>query len=565
MLRLLLASSSLTRVSQLLLPLLILVFAAGSTIGVFAQESTWRAREGLPVGSESERYLRVLQLAGKAPLHPWTVRGLAPSELHHVLPVSTEHPWREIMDFTLESPKGLEFGLIRPRLKLLSNSAYPFGEDDGALWAGKGLSAAIDVGAFSRLGPLHLRFAPEGFWTENAPFDLADNGKSGAAAYRDEQRPGAIDRPQRFGEKAYTNLGLGSSAVHLALPGITVGVSGAGQHWGPARRYPLLLGNNSGGFLHVFGQTTSLVDLWALRLRGRYILGWPKQSDFSPVVAAEHEHQRFATGAALAILPRGIDGLEIGMARFIHTLLPSEIGIRREDLLRVFTGVTQESENLSSRNQLFSLFFRWTVPAAGVELYGELVKEDFVRDLRHAIEEPDDLMGKVLGFRKLWLLSRGRFAVLSGEWVSSQLHHSERFGRFQMWDSTGNSAGQIPFPLYIHGGGVGHTHLGQLLASPTAYGGSGWTLEADLYDKTGRWSAGLSRALQTDFSAIHSGTVGPKISDVIYSLKLEAVRFHNEVEWSFVVTPSLNLNRNLLLENDVFNLSLSLSMKRLPW
>jgi len=52
---------------------------------------------------------------------------------------------------------------------------------------------------------------------------------------------------------------------------------------------------------------------------------------------------------------------------------------------------------------------------------------------------------------------------------------------------------------------------------------------------------------------------------VIYALKLEVVRFGDDVEWTTAVTPSLNLNRNLLRENDVFNLTLQLSMNRLPW
>ena len=55
------------------------------------------------MGSDAERYLRVLQLADKAPLHPWTVRGFAPRALVGVLPESAEHPWASRIDFTLES------------------------------------------------------------------------------------------------------------------------------------------------------------------------------------------------------------------------------------------------------------------------------------------------------------------------------------------------------------------------------------------------------------------------------------------------------------------------------
>ena len=123
-----------------------------------------------------------------------------------------------------------------------------------------------------------------------------------------------------------------------------------------------------------------------------------------------------------------------------------------------------------------------------------------------------------------------------------------------------------PLPRYYHSGvRQGHTQYGQILGSPTAYGGSGWTLGLDLYDQDGRTSLDLSRALRTDWLAIHRGTVGPGIADVIYALKLEAVRFRNGYQWTAMFNPSLNLNRNVEEGNDVWNLGLGLSVKGLPW
>ena len=564
MLRQLFRVSLFTLVSQLLLDLLILLFATGFAIGVFAQERTWRAREGLPVGSESERYLRVLQLADKAPLYPWTLRGFTPSELIRVLPTNSEHPWHDRIDFTLEPPTNLNLGWIQPRVGLISNSAYPFGENDGAKWVGRGLTAVAEAGGFLRFGRLHFRLAPEVFWSENDHFALADNGQAGKkAAYFDETEPGAIDRPQRFGDGGYGRLGLGSSALHLELPGVTLGVSGAGQQWRPALHYPLLLGNNAGGFPHVFVQIGAPVDLWVAHLKGRYVFGSPKQSGFSPKFPMTEEHHRVVTGAILVLLPRGIDGLELGLARFIHSMVPRG-GFQGRDLFRVFTAFADDQKNDREQNrvlenQMASLFFRWAFPRAGVEVYGELVKDDFVRDLRHIIEEPDDLMGRVFGFQKVWSKSEEHLIVLRGEMVNALVHHSERFDRLR----TGVG---VPLPLYYHPSTVfGHTQLGQILGSPTAFGGSGWTIGMDFYHSKGRWTFDLSRALQTEFSNIHEGTSGPEIADVIYALKLEGMRFYDGVEWAAAFTPSLNLNRNLIRENDVFNLTLQLSMTGLPW
>ena len=542
----------------MLLSLFVVCTSSGSTIIVLAQEPTWRAREGLPVGSEAERYLRVLQLTGIVPPHSWTLRSFAPSELPLVLPMNAEHLWQAQMDFTVEPPVDLELEWIRARVGLVSNSAYPFGENDGGMWTGKGLTALLEGGGFLRYGPLHLRLAPEVSWSENGHFDLADNGYSRSAVYWDELHPETIDRPQRFGEEDYVRMGLGSSVLHLALPGISVGLSGAGQQWGPALHYPLLLGKNAGGFFHLFGQTDSPLDLWAVRLHARYIVGWPTQSDFSPPLVGEG--RRFVTGAVMSLTPRGFDGLEVGGARFIHAI-PPETGFRIRDAFRLFTGVTETltgSRNRLGENQLASVFFRWSFPSAGLEIYGEVVKEDYARDLRHIIEEPEDMMGRVFGFQKVWTRSDGRLAVLRAETVNALVHHSERFDRLRL----GNS----PLRLFYNGGvHQGHTHAGQLLSSPTAYGGSGWTVGADLYHTHGRWTVDVFRALQTEFSTIHSGTEGPGMSDVIYALRLEAVQFYNGVEWRASFTPSLNLNRNLVKENDVFNLNIGLSIGRLPW
>ena len=168
-------------------------------------------------------------------------------------------------------------------------------------------------------------------------------------------------------------------------------------------------------------------------------------------------------------------------------------------------------------------------------------------------------MGRLFGFQKVWSRSSSRLASVRGEVVNTQVHHSERFDRLRAY-------GPITLPLYWHGQvRQGHTHAGQLLSSPTAYGGAGWTIGVDLYNTEGRWTVDFFRALNTDFSSVNRGTQGPGISDVIYGMRLEMMRFHTGTEWLIAVTPSVNLNRNLVHENDVFNLGLALRIAGLPW
>src|SRR4051812_21683221 len=59
-----------------------------------------RAQQPLPdlrseatAGSEAERYLRVLQVAGAAPLYPWSLRAFSPAELDRLASGTAAHPW----------------------------------------------------------------------------------------------------------------------------------------------------------------------------------------------------------------------------------------------------------------------------------------------------------------------------------------------------------------------------------------------------------------------------------------------------------------------------------------
>ncbi len=529
---------------------------------VAPQGIPWDLRGGLPVGSEAERYLRVLQVAGLAPAYPWTLRGITPGEVKRVLPEpGTPHPWQARYDF---SPGGLAangYGWVQPEGEVIYNSAFPFGENDGALWAGKGVTGAARAGGWARFGRLHLRLAPELFWAENGEFELAPNGWAEEKRFLNAHGAKSIDHPQRFGEAAYTRADPGSSALALELPGITVGASGAAQWWGPAQHYPLMLGSNAGGFLHAFAQTAEPVSVGIARVHLRLIGGRMDQSDFSPRQTGEL--RRFASAAVLVLLPRGLDGLEVGATRFSERIWPAG-GIGLGEVLRPFAdpiSVPGDEANLRDENQMAGAFLRWALPRGGFELYGEILREDFARDLRHYLVEPDDLMARTFGFQKVWAPAAERLVALRGEVVSSEVHHSERGDRFR-----DGRLDPRPMPRYQHGGvPQGHTQYGQILGSPTAYGGSGWTLGVDVYDPGGRWSLDLSRALRLDWLREGAGPTGANRADVVYAVKGEVARFRGGYEWRASLVPAFNLNRNLEEGNDLFNLNVAFSVRGLPW
>ena len=533
---------------------------------IHAQEFVWSASHGVPTGSEFEDYLRLLQATGNAPWTSWTIRALTPRELEDIASVSGTHPWASWIEVDVEDGERPAVDWIPFDSGLHFNSGFPFGDNDGSLWAGRGLSLRASGGFVFRWGGLHVRAAPEVWWAQNLPFGLTPNGLSDGGAFRDPVRPGSIDLPQRFGSASLGGISPGSSQITLSLPLLTLGVSGAAQTWGPGTRYHLLMGPNAGGMPHLFASTSGPLDIGIGRLSARLILGRLGQSAWSPV--QEGQTRRFLSGAVVTFAPDLIRGLELGVERVVHGIWP-EGGPGLGEILRPFssgvsTGYVDDplgGTNRLEENQLAGAFARWLHRDSGLEVWVELIRDDFARDIRHYLLEPDDLLARSLGIQRVMELSDNRWMTLRGEVVSAETHHSEREDRSYRRPGVGAP----PIPIFPNGGvRQGHTLDGQLLASPAVYGGSAWTLGADLHSESGRWSIDLFQELRRDWSQTLSGGEGD-LADVIYGVRMEWVLFRQRQQLSMSLTPALNLNRNLRPGNDVLNVGAALSARGLPW
>ena len=502
-------------------------------------------RSEISAGSELEDYLRVLQVVGAVPLYPWSVRSFSPRELDRLFPDSA-HPWADHYDLKRRDHHGLALDLVRPALSVRLNSAFPYGANDGPIWAGKGLTTAAQAGFTVRYGPLSLSVAPLVFRAENAAFPLLANGDSGKLVYANGLFPEAIDYPQRFGDRPYTVLDPGQSTLRLDAGPAAVGVSTANQFWGPAIEYPIILGNNAAGFPHVFLGTARPLDLRLFQVHGRLVWGRLFQSAFASETASTGV--RFMAGLVGVLTARWVPGLEIGVSRFSHNPWPAG-GLRFSD----FT-IPLRSENSANQagtvadNQLASAFFRWVFPRSGVEVYGEYGREDYNIDLRDFIEEPDHIGGYTIGFRKIFRRPGGRLLAVRTEIQNTQIGILD-LGR-----------GQTPF--YIHGGtpSQGHTYRGQLLGSDAGFGGAGAMLALDTYHARGRWTAWWSRVLRQDqASFVTTGVINPHALDVMHSLGASALWFRGRYDISAALTAVYELNRNF--GGDVFNLNLMVGVR----
>ncbi|CAN5747866.1 hypothetical protein BH11GEM1_BH11GEM1_33030 [soil metagenome] len=500
------------------------------------------------VGGEAERYLRAVQLSGPTPASPWTLQPFAPDVERGVVPPGP-HPWSARFTPADSLP---HVRLLRPAVTLIGNSAFPFQESVGPIWAGRGATVAAQGGFAAKWGRLEVQFAPIAFFAQNLDFALAPNTLSGDARFADARYPCCIDYPQRFGSTSYGRLDPGQSSVTLSLPVVSLGASSESQRWGPAHEFPLVLGRGAGGFPHAFIGTNSPVNFGLFRLQARYIAGPLDQSSYSQA-AVGHEH-RIASALVLAASPRGFDGLEVGFERFFE----STNAASRQQLLRPFSlgnlagaqGDTVDA-NIPNENQIASAFFRWALPTGGVELYGEWYREDYPGDRRKLALKPDDLSTFELGLQRVLVATPLHRRLVRFEIVNGELSHQER----------GSRGGGYPEPPYIHSEVLqGHTEHGLLLGSPEAYGGAGWRLAVDDYTPSGRVTLGLERFLRFD-AVVGQPSDAPDIHpDVLYGVRAELLRFAGARDYSITVVPALDLNRNLERGNDVFNLHVALTV-----
>lgn len=420
-------------------------------------------RAGAFAGSDKEEYLRTLQLLGVVPLNQWSIRALGPRELDRFgVADSTSLAKARPGDWCTAPCGGPGIGFARAGLLPLEastwfNSSQPFGINDGAAWRGRGLTAAVTGGLHARLGPLSAVLAPVATWAQNQEFPLEPNGRTGELQYADQFFPGNIDHPQRFGDAAYSRMDFGESTLRLDLAGVAVGISTASQWWGPMSAYPYLMSNNAGGFPHVFAGTSRPANIGIGRLHARVIYGELAQSDYSPM--PDSAGRRFASGVVAVFQPRGLEALEVGGGRFFASVWPKG-GIDGADLRKPFEGILKASRGRSAdgglvedvHNQLASVFARLTLPASGVEVYGEFGREDHNADMRDFWMEPDHDATFGIGLRRAWRSSVSVASVFTAEFMNSRVTHLTRV------------RGQVP--PYTHGEvRQGHTHRGQPLGT----------------------------------------------------------------------------------------------------
>ncbi|MCC7053587.1 MAG: hypothetical protein IT355_09980 [Gemmatimonadaceae bacterium] len=479
---------------------------------------------GAPVGGSIERYLRAAAVAGRMHPLPTAARGLLPAELRAaMLADSTPHPWRAAL---LQATRDRR--AAGAQLFVSANSSMPWGANDGAMWQGRGLNAALGAGAVFETRHLTALAAPALAFSQNAGFPLMPQFfPERLSDLVDPQYTEVVDLPQRRGIRPETRLLPGESSLRVSAFGLTAGISSASEGWGPGETFPAILGANAGGFSRIFAGTNAAgVRLGPFgTLSARYVLGVLEQSNWSIVTATDtfasitaSGRRRMATGLSASFTPAALQALEIGATRFYH--LPWRgSGRQWTGWAKPFSGLFSGDEVLgpaaadSISNQLGSLFIRVRVPKARLETTVELLRDDYNYSGRDLVQEPENNGA---------LLSSVRIATSSSASAISLL-------TIELFDGDIRPiAQQRPQgALYTNGSLLqGHTSDGQLLGAPIGAGVvSGQRVAWERFTATGSRRIALQRwrprsVVITDVEGLYRPppVIIPKAYDWLYDL-----------------------------------------------
>lgn len=434
------------------------------------------------IGTPSEDFARAAMVAGASPLQPQLIRRASTGRFARVCGGGGAVPWRGRTLPPREGGGGAELRLLPVQARTFFNSGYPDSRNDGALWAGRGVSGDLAAGVELRWGILAAAAAPVVAYQQNRAFDIVPVADSAYSPYRDPWyfTPGvSIDLPQRFGEGSFAQVDPGQSYVRLQARALAIGASTENLWWGPGVRNSILMSNTAAGFPHLHVGTSRSVNVGIGRLEAQALWGRLRESAYFDTVAANDRNVLTAVIGTLE--PRGLPGLYLGAARvYVYDVPPGGVplGDYFVPLLEPFFKyrLARPGNPSGNRpdNQLVSLFARWVLPESGFEVYGEWAREDHARDLEDFLHEPDHSQAYLLGFQKV-VPAGGRWVRLRGE-LTNLYKPAPARGR------------RAPTSYYTHGHVIqGYTHRGQLLGAGIGPGADSQYLGADLFYSGGRF------------------------------------------------------------------------------
>jgi len=513
------------------------------SFGVSAQEA---------LKSLEEEYYSFLALRGLAERPALDYRTLSDSVWRIRTDTRTgfeaTHPWQPLnLGTRWEISSILTMRIYGPELYMSVNTAAPYGQNDGALWQGKGFNTSLTGGLRLELGNdvygrLEGTFKPQVSFSQNAGFDYmrAENmigsnyaGKADTYGYY----WGVVDAPQRFGDSSFWTYDWGDTEIRYSWKTLTFGFGTQAIWLGPSYRNSMLHANNAPAYpkfdIGLRRQRVTLPWLgWYIGdIEARLWIGWVEESDYFD--NDDSNNRNMFHGLTFAYAPSFIPGF---------TLFANRVCLAPWDWASL-KYILPSTDN-TNEDQKASFGFSWAFPSIGFELYGELGIDDFVPDgLLGILRNPFHTTVYAAGFKK---------AV---QFSAQKQIYGELVFEFNWMEMTQDYQFMGTWTFYTHGRiKQGYTNRGQWIGSSPGMGGNSQYLGFNVYYPRGKSGIFIERN-NPDNTYLYKKAVYDTASN--HWLKDENLD-HNKANFDFGLSSAYYITPSLVISGTfVYNLILN--------
>lgn len=283
--------------------------------------------------------------------------------------------------FTRGINQDLKLKIYGPEWFNSFNTAAPYGQNDGALWQGRGYNTSLTAGVRLEAFGFEATIKPQICFMQNLEFEYLTGVNGSDYSYF----VGGIDYVQRYGDSPFWTYDWGDTEIRWSWHNFTVGFGTQNPWLGLSYLNPMLGSNNAASYPKFdIGLRKTRIVLPGLKwyigdIEARTWIGMMKESNYITDLNNPSKINMLH-GINASFSPSVIPGFTIGFSRILINRWTSEHIL---DQFRLFT--LDQKNNIGSSNkdaedQKFSLYADWLFTKVGFEIYGELGIDDFTSD-----------------------------------------------------------------------------------------------------------------------------------------------------------------------------------------
>ena len=382
--------------------------------------------------------------------------------------------------FTRGFDHSIKFKAYGPEWYNSFNTGSPYGQNDGALWQGKGYNSSLTGGARLEAYGFEVTIKPQVSFSQNLEFDYitpnySGDSFSGKAADYGYYGVTSVDAPQRFGDKAFFTFDWGDTEARWTWKKLTMGFGTQSIWLGPAKLNPIIHSNNAPSYpkFDIGLRKTQLKmphfgwNLGYIEFRG----WWGKLTESDWFDNDSNNNSNLISGLGLYYQFPFFKELTIGINR---TMLSKWTDFGSTTLFKIYNIFGAKDGGTDSSDQRFSATIDYKNEKIGFETYLEWARNDYSPNFDYYLRYPFHTQGWTFGSRKSFSLPWGLRGAIQLELTF--LECSADYDRLIDWYST----------FYAHHIITqGYTNRGQWLGAGIGTGGNSQYLGFTIYHKKG--------------------------------------------------------------------------------